>query len=446
MNAAASTLESGTALADELDAICASTAFRHSPQQQRFLRHLIARHGEGDQAALREIALAIDLFRRSASEFDPKKDPIVRVEARRLRERLTRYYALEGERAVIEIVVPIGSYVPVVRPRAMPATLVAATPPSATLLEERAAYVMRLRTIEGYRKALELYSRTAREFPGLATPHLGIAWARICTAGYDGVPPEAGLQREPFLAAIEAAATHDPEHSDLFALRGSYAARYEHSLATAEAHYQDGLNRNPTIATRTSYAWLCVLIGRFDEARRLFEAAHAADPYGFWHRHNLGSLAYFQRDYVSAEKTLREAIEIEPDHAVVRLVLAKVLMQCGRGAEALVETAWCRRALPGMTGAELVHIMALAHAGERKAAVDAMRDFERNRGERYTSSTYRAMAHVALDEPDQAIECLSRGAEEQEYWMPNIGVEPAFDRIRSRADFVAIARGIGLAA
>ena len=314
------------------------------------------------------------------------------------------------------------------------------------LLQDRAAYLMRFRTIEGYRKALELYSRAARECPELATPHLGIGWARLCTAGYDGVPPEAGLQREPFLAAIEAAASRDPEHSELFALRGSYMTRYEQSPASAEALYRDGLNRNPTITTRTSYAWLCAVNGRFEEAQQVFEAAHAVDPYGFWHRHNRGLLAYYLRDYVTAEKILREAIEIEPDHEVVRLVLAKVLMQSGRGAEALAETDWCRRALPGMTGVELVHIAALALAGERQAAADALRDFEINRGGRYTSSMYRAMVFVALDEHDQAIEWLSRGAEERDYWMLNVGMDPAFDPLRPRADFVAILRAVGLPA
>jgi hypothetical protein len=38
MNTVALTLESEKALAQELDAICASGAFRHSPQQQRLLR------------------------------------------------------------------------------------------------------------------------------------------------------------------------------------------------------------------------------------------------------------------------------------------------------------------------------------------------------------------------------------------------------------------------
>lgn len=444
MNATTSSSPSETALEGELDAICASVAFRHSPQQQRFLRYLVARLGAGDLSALREMALAIDLFRRPAGEFDPKEDPIVRVEAHRLRERLKRYYALEGECAAIEIVVPIGSYLPIVRARTLPSAGAVATPTGAKLLEDRAWYVMRLRTIEGYRKALELFSRATCEFPDLASAYRGIAWARICTAGFDGVPPEAGEQREPMRIAIERAAALEPDHADIAALKAGWAARYEHALDFAERLYVDGLNRNPSPIDRTSYAWLCTLTGRFAEAQRLFEAAHTADPYGFWHRHNLGSLAYFRRDYATAETILREALEIEPDHASVRLVLARVLTHNGRGIEAIAETNWCRAALKGMTGAELFHITALANAGERRAAQDALRDFERNCAGRYTSSAYRAMALAALDETDQALEWLSRGLEERDYWMLNIGVDPAYDRLRPRAEFTAILRAIGL--
>jgi tetratricopeptide (TPR) repeat protein len=445
MNASALTLESDEVLAAELDAICASAAFRHSPQQQRLVRHLVAHRGPAQSASLREMSLGIEVFRRPAGEFDPKKDPIVRVEAGRLRDRLARYYALEGERAPIEIAVPIGSYVPIVRARPLPAARARLEPASAQLLLGRAWYVMRLRTIEGYRKALELFTRAAREFPDSAPAYRGLAWVRICIAGNDAVPPEAGEQMEPMRAAIAAASALDPAHPEIGALNGCVAARYDYDLDAAERMYLDGMSRSPvSIVFRSSLAWLYILTGRFDEAQRLFDAAHSDDPYGFWHRHNLGSLAYFRRDYATAEKVLREALEIEPDHAIVRLVLARVLMHSGRGAAAVEETAWCMRALPGMTGAELFHVTALASTGEERAAASALREFEQRSEGRYTSSVYRAMAYAALNEVDQALEWLSRAASERDYWLPNIGIDPAFDRLRSRAEFPALLRAGGL--
>jgi serine/threonine-protein kinase len=121
------------ALAAELNRICESVAFRHSHQHQQFLRHLIDCKLACRLAALREIALAIDFFRRPASTYDPKVDAVVRVEAGRLRQRLDRYYHGEGVGAPFEISMEKGSYLPTFRLRAPAATVAGAEPCVAVL-------------------------------------------------------------------------------------------------------------------------------------------------------------------------------------------------------------------------------------------------------------------------------------------------------------------------
>jgi hypothetical protein len=97
-----------------------------------------------------------------------------------------------------------------------------------------------------------------------------------------------------------------------------------------------------------------------------------------------------------------------------------------------------------MTGVELLHVAALASAGEGAAAAVAMRGFERGRENRYTSAFYRAIAHATLHEDEQSLEWLSRAATQRDYWLINMAIEPAFDRLRPRAEFSAILRGVGL--
>ena len=116
------------ALAAELDRICESPAFRHSLRHQQFLRHLLECKVAGRFGSMREIALGIEFFRRPASTYDPKSDPIVRVEAGRLRRRLDRYYHGEGAAAAFEILLDKGSYVPVLRARAPAAVAIGAQP------------------------------------------------------------------------------------------------------------------------------------------------------------------------------------------------------------------------------------------------------------------------------------------------------------------------------
>lgn len=99
-------------LQHELARIVRSAAFGGSPRHRRFLEYLVGHALRGDGSRLKEMTLGIEVFDRPASHFDPQRDTIVRVEARRLRARLARYYREEGADSLIEIVLPLGSYTP----------------------------------------------------------------------------------------------------------------------------------------------------------------------------------------------------------------------------------------------------------------------------------------------------------------------------------------------
>ncbi len=56
--------------------------------------------------------IGLEVFGRALANYDPRHDPIVRVEAGRVREKLARFYAGEGADEAFEIVIPVGSYMP----------------------------------------------------------------------------------------------------------------------------------------------------------------------------------------------------------------------------------------------------------------------------------------------------------------------------------------------
>ncbi len=96
----------------ELHIVCASAEFARSPRHQRLLRYLVEELLAERLANLREIHLGVHVFSRSPADFDPATDTIVRVEARRLRTRLQRYYATQDAGRRIAIELPLGSYIP----------------------------------------------------------------------------------------------------------------------------------------------------------------------------------------------------------------------------------------------------------------------------------------------------------------------------------------------
>ena len=99
----------------QLERILASATFRQVDRLKRFLRFVVTEAIEGRDDQLKEYAIGVEVFDKESS-FDPRADPIVRVQARRLRARLLRYYRDEGRPGELLIELPKGGYAPAFKP------------------------------------------------------------------------------------------------------------------------------------------------------------------------------------------------------------------------------------------------------------------------------------------------------------------------------------------
>ena len=88
----------------------ASDVFSRSRQLRRFLSFIVEQRLAGQGHALKESVLAHELYGKG-TDFDGGADPVVRVDARRLRDKLREYD--EGRSEPVLISLPKGSYVPV---------------------------------------------------------------------------------------------------------------------------------------------------------------------------------------------------------------------------------------------------------------------------------------------------------------------------------------------
>lgn len=96
----------------EIDRLLADPRFQSPERNRSFLRFIATEFFEGRAEAIKAYAIAVDVFGRPAN-FDPSADPIVRIEATRLRAALTQYYDVHGSDTGIRIDLPRGRYVPV---------------------------------------------------------------------------------------------------------------------------------------------------------------------------------------------------------------------------------------------------------------------------------------------------------------------------------------------
>src|SRR5208337_4560805 len=126
----------------QIDNIIKSHSLRGSESLCKLLQYLAKQAIDHPNAPLKEYQIATEVYGRPA-DFDPQSDSIIRVQAGRLRLKLTEYYASEGVADPIVVKIPKGSYHLIFETRAIeprpqsvpprevsPATVTAATVPA----------------------------------------------------------------------------------------------------------------------------------------------------------------------------------------------------------------------------------------------------------------------------------------------------------------------------
>src|SRR5262245_45714026 len=103
---------------EQLERILRSAALVTSPSLSRFLRYIVEETLAGRGSAIREYTLGVHVFDRG-DDFNPRLDPIVRVQARNLRARVAKYYEGPGVEDPIRIELPKGTYVPIFHHKAV---------------------------------------------------------------------------------------------------------------------------------------------------------------------------------------------------------------------------------------------------------------------------------------------------------------------------------------
>lgn len=117
------------AIRAQLAKVVGSNTFAHAASLRRLLQYVVEESLVGHARDLKEYRVGVEALGRPNS-FDPETDPIVRVQARRLRGKLEEYYRQEGRSDVLAINLPKGAYVPTFEERS-------AGPPTPTLHSRR---------------------------------------------------------------------------------------------------------------------------------------------------------------------------------------------------------------------------------------------------------------------------------------------------------------------
>ena len=103
--------EEKSAIREQAGRLVANPHFSQSRRFPPFLRYVIEKTLSGEEDALKERTLGVEIFGRRP-DYDTASDPIVRVTAGEIRKRIAQYYQDPGHEHELRISLPAGSYIP----------------------------------------------------------------------------------------------------------------------------------------------------------------------------------------------------------------------------------------------------------------------------------------------------------------------------------------------
>ncbi len=339
----------------QLERICGSPQFRASGRLRDFLIFIVTETLVGNGHQLKEYSVATSVYARSPS-FDPKVDSIVRVEAIKLRARLTAYYERDGRLDELAICVPKGSYVPEFHNYGRAVSSGSAGENQIAELCSIAAAALMRSTPESLDVAAACLVEARNLNPFDPRPHIGLANCHGFAISNEAKPPA--------------------EVMDV--LRASAARALELNPTSGDAHvaasichsFVDGKEETAT-----------------EEARRALQLEPHNSIAHFW----VPALLSAAGRHEASLAHMREAIRCAPDCTLFRAYLGRVHYYAGRNAESVQVLKDVARVEPALAVARSWTSLAHTEMNQHDEAVDAASHAVRLSE---TSATLGALAYV----------------------------------------------------
>jgi tetratricopeptide (TPR) repeat protein len=286
-------------------------------------------------------------------------------------------------------------------------------------------------------------------------PKYGLAWAALAQAyalspvtGF--LPPSEAMPkaREAAQQAIQIDDSFAQGHTVLAFIK----AHYEFDWPGAEGEYRRGLALNPSDPYAHFFFSNSYLSprGRHDEAIVEMKKAIELDPYSAPVQSFLGRTYVWARRYDDALTHFQQMTQMFPGFALDHERLAHLYTYRGQFNAAIAEETKAR-ILSGENPRNALKRedelqAALAHGGSNGYWQKVLERTRNNDGppETYTGSYGTALVYARLGDKENALRSLQQAYNERQLAMTEIGVEPAFDALRSEPRFRELLRRVNL--
>lgn len=309
-----------------------------------------------------------------------------------------------------------------------------------------------LRSKEGTRRGIEEFQRAVEIDPNYAAAYAGLARAYALSPVYRLLSELEAMPKARDAAARAIAL--DDSLAESHSMMGFVRAHYEYDWLAAEREFQWALKLNPS----DPYAHLffsnsCLSpLGRHDEAIAEMKKAIELDPFSSRVHSFLGRTYIWARRYDDALTHLQKTTQMFPSFAIDHQRLAHLYSYRGEFDKAITEETQTRI----LAGEDPRSVVKLEDALRKAFASRGPQGYwekllelsgrSENPPEAYTTRDGLAILYARLGEKERALQALEQAYKERQIHMTEIGVEPAFDIVRSEPRFQDLLHKMGLRA
>jgi serine/threonine-protein kinase len=299
------------------------------------------------------------------------------------------------------------------------------------------------RSEDSFRKALVHFDQAIAEDPACAQAYAGLADCYTLLTNYANEAPKEFIPKAE--AAARRALELDDTVAEAHASLGMVSYSFNWNWVQAERSFQRAIQLNPNYATAHHwYAYLLMVLGRFDQAFRELARGQELDPLSLIVNATSGFILYFARQYDDALERCERALTMEENFGPTHYFLGLVCEQKGLYERAVASFQKCL-ALGGRGSdtAALAHVFAISgRTSEAQKTLDELIQLSKRR---YVPASYVAWISLGLGDTATALEWLEKAYQERDFYLIYLKVDPRLDPLRGDAHFKDLLRRVGLA-
>ncbi|HEX5227710.1 MAG TPA: tetratricopeptide repeat protein, partial [Bryobacteraceae bacterium] len=468
-------------IADALAAVLRSPNFRGSKRRKSLLKYLVDNTLAGKGQQLKEFNIGVDVYGRDPASYDPRIDPVVRVEISRLRSKLKEHYETDGRDEPVRIELPKRSYevffhaagngsaeAPVRSRRisgkwiAVAAAIlllaavtafafhwgtqssIASASSKSRPVDPEVADLMlkaRARRAEGTREAFDqavIYLNDAiRRDPKYADAYADLAGCYAAAAvNFASKPLDYAAKAK---AAAATALQLDPASARAYSALGLVDSSVFLNWKLGESELRQAIRLSPRNPVAHSHLRAVLAAeGRFAEAVAEAKAAADLDPLTAANI-GIGLTYYVARDYDKALAEFIKARDLHPEVVVAHFFLGLGWEGKGEFEKALEEY---RRCLPQMPEAKVSIAHVLAAMGQVSEARAMLGAIEHPESGEPPNAFDVACVYAALGDRYQAFRWLEQSYRDRS--IRDLKIYPMLDPIRSDPRYAELLARTGL--